>query len=147
MIKSNTLVEDFDVISQYDDSLDKDAPDFEQKWKEYRDGMGEPPLKAGEQPTRFKLRHITSTEHTYLSELAYGGDKGLFIGAAALALVSVKGMVGPDGHPVAVVQEVTKVGPLRLRSADKATLDKFPLEVLLELGAIAMERSTVRPSS
>ncbi len=147
MIKTSTLVENFDVISAYDDAVDKDAPDFDQRWKQHRDGMGDPPIKAGETPTRFKLRHISSTERTYLVEIAQGDDKGLYIGAAALALVGVSGMVDDEGRQIVVAQEVTKVGPLRIRSATKATLDKLPVEVLLELGALAMERSTVRPSS
>ena len=146
-IRANTLVADYEYISQFDEAVDKSAEDFDHKWKLYRDGMAEPPLKAGEKPTFFKLRHVTSSERAYLLELAQGNERGLFLGAAAIGLIGVKGLDGADGKPLQVRQESTTVGTIRLRSATKESLDVLPLEVLLELGGLVMERLTVRPNS
>jgi len=146
MIRANTLVEDFEYVSQYDEAVDKSAEDFDHKWTIYRDGLGDPPIKTGETPTRFKLRHLTATERLYLLELSQGEEHGLYIAAAAIALIGVKGMNGADGKPHVIRQEVTHVGPVRLRHASKESLDAFPMEILLELGGLVVERVTARPS-
>lgn len=146
-IRANTLVDSFDYVSQYDEAIDHDVEEFDHKWKLYRDGMGEPPLKAGAKPTLFKLRHVTSTERVYLMELSHGEERGLYITAAAMALVGVKGLEGADGKKVEIRQESTSVGPVKIRHATKDSLDALPLEVILELGALALERSSVRPNS
>lgn len=146
MIKTNTLVHDYDYVSQFDEAVDKSGEDFEQKWKQYRDGMSEPPLLPGATPTIFKLRHVTSVEHAYLLELRQSDEHGFFVAAAALALVGIKGLAGENGKPVTFRKESTQVGPVRLQHAAKETLDALPIEVLLELGVLAMERVAVRPS-
>jgi hypothetical protein len=146
MLRGNTLVADYEYISQSDEAVDSEAEGFELKWKHYLDGMGEPPLKAGETPTIFKLRHLMPTERAYLAEASNGDERGLFIAAAAIALVGVKGFDGPDGKPLEVKQEVTRAGTVKIRSANKATLDALPVGVLFELGALALERGRVRPS-
>ncbi len=146
-IRTNTLVADYDYVSQFDEAVDRSADDFDHQWKVYRDGLGEPPLKVGESPTRFKLRHVTATERLYLLELSQGDERGLYIAAAAIGLVGAKGLTGQDGKPVTIRQESTNVGTVRIRSATKDSLDALPMEVLLELGGLVMERATVRPSS
>lgn len=146
-IRTNTLVQDFEYVSQFDEAVDKSAEDFEHKWKIYRDGMGEPPLVAGSSPTRFKLRHVTSVERIYLLEIAQGDEHGLYIAAAAMSLVGAKGAADEAGKPYEVKFETSTAGPLKIRHATKASLDALPVEVLLELGSLAMERATARPSS
>ena len=82
----------------------------------------------------------------YLAELAESGERALYIAAASIALVGVKGATDGDGKPVEVRREVTAVGPLKIRHAAKATLDLFPVEVLIELGRLAVERMAPRPN-
>ncbi len=146
MIRANTLVENFEYVSRADEAVDDSVDEFDHKWKLYRDGMAAPPLKAGGKPTLFKLRHLSSTERMYLLELAQGGEQGLYIAAAAIALVGAKPLEGADGKPFEIRQEVTSVGPIKVRHATKDSLDALPVEVLLELGGLVMERATTRPS-
>lgn len=146
MLRSNTLVDDFEYVSRADDAVDTSAEDFEHKWKLYRDGAAEPPLKAGAKPTRFKLRHLTSTERLRLLEMSQGGEHGLYVAAVAFALVGIKDMDAPAGKESEFKQTWEDAGPVRLRHATKETLDAIPVEVLLELGALVMERTTARPS-
>lgn len=145
-IRAHTLVDNYEVICQSDDAVDLDAPDFEMKWKLYRDGAGEPPLKPGAQPTRFHLRHVTNTERVYLLELSHGEEKGLLLATAAMALVGAKGLEDANGKPVEVKREFTEIGPLRIQHASKDTMDVLPVNVLLELGQVALDRMRLRPS-
>jgi hypothetical protein len=146
MIRSHTLVENYDYVSRYDEAVDRDLPDFDEKWRLYLDGAGEPPIKAGEKPTKFQLRHVSSTERIYLYELYQHEEKGLMLAAAAMALVGVTGLDDGSGKPITVKQEHTDVGPLRIRHASKETMDRLPVDVLLELGAVVVERLRLRPS-
>lgn len=146
MIRSHTLVENYEYVSRFDEAVDADVPEFDHKWKLYADGGGEPPLKAGAQPTRFTLRHVTSTERMYLFEMFQGEEKGLMLAAAAMALVSVKGFEDQSGKPIEVSKEFTDVGPVRIQHASKATLDALPVDVLLELGSVVVDRMRLRPS-
>jgi hypothetical protein len=146
MIRSHTLVDNYEYVSRFDEAVDHDVPEFEHKWKLYADGAGEPPLKPGAQPTRFTLRHVTSTERMYLYEMFQGEEKGLMLAAAAMALVGAKGLEDAAGKPIEVSKEFTDIGPLRIQHASKTTLDALPVDVLLELGAVAVERLRLRPS-
>jgi len=146
MIRTNTLVEDYEVISQFDDAVDKSVEDFDHKWKMYRDGMGEAPLKPGEKPTRFKMRHLSSVERAWLLEVAQSEDKGLYVAAVQLALTGVRDALDHEGKPLRVDREATTVGAMRLLTVKKQSLEALPLEVIFELGSLAMERSAPRPS-
>lgn len=155
MIRTNTLVDDFEYVSIHDEAIDAPADGsdpaaieaFQHKWKLYRDGMGDPPLKAGVKPTRFKLRHITSAERIYLMELQSGDEKGVAVAAAAMAIVGASDLADSDGKKIEIRQEATSVGPVKIRHASKESMDALPMEVLLEIGALVMERSTIRPPS
>lgn len=146
MIRSHTLVEPYEYISRFDEAVDSEAADFETKWKLYLDGAAPAPVKAGVEPTRFTLRHVSNVERVYLLELYQGEERGLMLAAAAMALVGVKGFDGPDGKPLQVVKEFTEIGPLRIQHASKETMDRLPVDVLLELGAVAADRMRLRPS-
>ncbi len=146
MLRSHTLVENYDFISQFDDAVEREAPDFEQRWKLYTDGAADCPLKAGAEPTRFQLRHITSSERVYLLELHEGGEHGLMVAAAAMALVGIKNLRDEEGKPLEVKREATEIGPLRILHATKATLDRLPVDVILELGSVVLSRMQLRPS-
>jgi hypothetical protein len=147
-IRSHTLVDKYEYVSRFDEAVDQSVEDFEQAWQRYRDGTAQPPLKLGEEPTRFTLRHVTSTERLYLFEITQAGGErnALYLAAAAVGLVSVKGLTGADGAAIEIRQEVTRAGPLKIRSATKDSLDAIPWEVLMELGSVVLERSAVRPS-
>jgi hypothetical protein len=146
MIRSHTLVDDYQYISRFDEAVDSSLADFEDRWRQYMDGAAEPPLKPGIEPARFTLRHVTNTERVYLLEMAQGDEKGLMIGAASIALVEAKGVEGPDGKPLKVARDFTEYGPHKIQHANKATMDALPVDVLLELGAVAVERMRLRPS-
>jgi hypothetical protein len=147
MIRSNTLVQDYEYISRFDEAVDSGREDFEHAWKLYLDGAGDCPLKAGVEPTRFKLRHITSSERVYLLELHSNGEHGLMVAAAAMALVGAKNLSDGEGKPAQVAREVTEVGPLKIAHATKASVDLLPPDVILELGSVVLDRMRLRPSS
>lgn len=145
-VRAHTLVENYEVVSRFDEAVDADAPEFEHKWKLYRDGAGDLPLKAGVSATRFQMRHVTSTERVYLLELYQGEERGLMLAAAAIALVGAKGLEDASGKPVEVRRAFTDIGPLRIQHASKETMDALPVDVLLELGSVALDRMRPRPS-
>lgn len=164
MSQTNTLVAPFEYICQTDEAVDRpDAGDaaaveaFELAWKHYRDGMGEPPLKADMKPLRIRLRHLTAVEQTYIRETWQGGEgertRGALTATAMMALVSVSGRPGLDGKPIAIKHEVTPWGLVRIRHATAESLSVL-LDALgggdaplLEIGSLVSERSAVRPSS
>lgn len=146
MLRSHTLVADYEFISQFDDAVDRTVDDFEHRWQMYRDGAADCPLIAGVEPTRFTLRHITSTERVYLLELHSGGEHGLMVAAAAMALVGIKGMRDEAGKPLEAKREFTEVGPLRIQHATRETMDRLPVDVILEIGSVVLERMKLRPS-
>lgn len=105
---SNTLVADYEFISQSDDAVDRPPPvpdeapdpedkaavrayeaakkaalDFARAWDLYLDGKGDPPLRQGADPTVFVLRHFGPKERTALMPLASRSQVRLELARAA----------------------------------------------------------------
>lgn len=142
-IRTNTLVDSYELISRYDDAVDVDAPDFEHRWKLYRDGMGEPPLKPGAEPSFIKLRHLSSTERHYLIEKAQEG--GALLAAARFALVGIRGLE-IDGREFRVEFETLSHGGVKFQVAARKSLDLLPETIQIEIGGVVMDRLQPRPS-
>lgn len=146
-IKSHTLVEPYEYVSVHDAAVDSDAPDFEERWRLYLDGAGEPPLKPGAEPVRYQLRHVTNTERGYLMKLGRDADGSAPLAAAAIALVGMSGAKDGEGKPLGVEFDFTQYGLFRIKHASQATLDRLGgLEVLYDIGGAVFHRMSLRPS-
>ena len=60
IIKTATLVEDYDFVYDGDDALDKSCEDFDERYQRFLEtgDMAELPLKQGRSPAIWKLSHI-----------------------------------------------------------------------------------------
>lgn len=162
-LRSHTLVEDYSYICLLDDAVDAPAlpPDadeaatklwgeqmaaFQEKWRLYLDGAGEPPLKPGVEPARFTLRNLSNVERTYLLELQQLGEKGVAISATSIALVAVKGYTGRDGKPIVVTHDVSTYGLHRIRHASEATINAMDIGAVMDIGHSVLQRMRLRPS-
>jgi hypothetical protein len=144
MIKSNTLVADYDCISKDDEAVDRSGDDFEHKWKVARDGLGDYPLLPEAKPTIFRLRHLGPVERAYLESA--GGFHEQLVAAAALALVGVSDLNDSNGEAVEFRREATKFGTQKVLHAHASVLAAIPLRVLGEIGNVVLEKMTLRPS-
>ncbi len=143
-IRPNTLVADYDYISEHDEAVDRSVEDFDLKWKHYRDGMGDPPLIPGSKPTVFRLRHLGSADRMFIG--AANGGHELLLTAAGIALIGVTGLSDEEGKPVVFRKDATKFGPYRITHAHGDIIAAIPMSVLADIGSIAMERAALRPS-
>ena len=144
----NTIVEDYEYISRHDDALDSGNPAFEDKWQKYLDGVGQVPLRDGHAPTKFKMRHIQTSQKAQISEhmSKAAEDNSLWqkacYEAARIALVDCSGLVDVDGSDF----KIKRVRVDGVSKVSEETINKLPYEVLIELGAVAISKMAPRPS-
>lgn len=162
MIRTHTLVDDFEYVSRLDDAVDAPVPPvdpedkdaakaheaalaaFEHKWSLYQDGGGPCPLKGDAQPTYLRLRHLTPSESACVFELGSneGGTAPL---VARFALVGARGLE-VEGKPYEVKFETLRHGGAKFRVASTKSMDVFPPALQFELGHVVMARMRLRPS-
>lgn len=141
----HTLVEPYEYISEKDGAVDHSDPDFENKWRVYLDGKGDPPLRG--EPTRFKLRHLPTPAVRLLSPALTKAseEKEHFVAACYLAgtmaLVGVDNLDGADGKKVSLSFE-KREGVSMLSQVSQETLG---FHLLVELGQIAIARRFANP--
>lgn len=143
--KTNTLVSDFHFVSKQDDAVDASAADFEERWQRYLDGMADPPLKPGETPTTFVLKHLTSTELDAVRDLAVrSGGFASVLAACALGLKAAKNW--EDGKDYAFRRETSRdlITPVEVVVAED--LNKLDGDVRLEIGSRVLAAATPRPN-
>lgn len=58
VLKTATLVDDFEFISSEDPAVDTSGDDFAEVWRRFLEGAGPAPIKEGQEPVIWKLRHI-----------------------------------------------------------------------------------------
>lgn len=136
-----TLNDDYSYISPLDDALDTDAEDFEDQWKRYEDGQGEPPLKQGCKPTIWTLSPIVdATLRAKLTDVVSAdGSRTAAVAWAAHALKSVSGLTDADGKPYRLRFTVDADG---YRSVAREQLNEIGLPVLLDMGLHAAKHSS-----
>jgi hypothetical protein len=172
MSRTNTLVGDYEYVSELDAAVARPTPpaegadaeavkafeaaraEFGRRWRQYLDGMAEPPLLPGSKPIRIKLRHLSDAEREYVHEVLRSGDdesrvRAACFAATMIALVGAEGD-GPDG-PIEVAFETTKWGLIRIRYATEASVQALARAMTRpglqgELGGLIFERMRVRPS-
>lgn len=97
-LNSATLVDDFEYISLTDSALDVDHEDFSDSFEKYKEGMGDPLLKNGEEPTRFTLSPIADAQ--LLSKLRgqheRHGRSAFAREAGAIGIKSISGIDDPE---------------------------------------------------
>ncbi len=143
--KTNTLVGDFEYISVYDDAVDSSGDDFPEKWKRYMDGQAEPPLKTGETPTVFVLKHLSQLEIKRLIEQEERhGKEATAVAACAIGLKSAKNWTDGKAHTFARENDDSWIYPISIVKADE--LAALPQEVVTDLGGRIVMAATPRPN-
>jgi hypothetical protein len=144
---TNTLVKPYEVISQFDPAVDRDAPEFEHKWEMYLDGKDEPPLKPGAKAAVFRLRHLGELERKVLRKYASGGEvtEEFLDAAAALALV---GYVRADGKEVRLKFGTERYALFETPHVNEESIREMDLaqNVLSDIGSVVLRRTYLRPS-
>lgn len=132
-----TLSDDYTHIYSKDPAIDQTLPDYDpEKWGE----TGEAkylPVKPGDEPVRFTLRHLRGRAKAVLTDrLAAEGHAQTFVEAVALALVRIENGQLDDGTPFQV--GFTEDKRDRVRRCDDRTLDLLysvdNAELIIELG-------------
>jgi hypothetical protein len=143
VLRTNTLVEDYQYISKSDDAVDADAADFDEKWRLYQEGKGDPPLKAGKEPTVFTMQHLRSVRDKKLlhSESGKHGAGGALITACLLSLKSADNLRDESGKLVKLEQELND----GVWCCAQESVDLLGLDLVLELGGVALSRMNASP--
>jgi len=145
MIRTNQLVADYEYISQHDEAVDSDAEEFTAKWQRYLDGLEPPPLKKGHKPTVFTLRQLRAPQKAKLSRLFGDDDRRLELCYVAGAMAVVKADEIRDiSNNLIELKHVTEDG---VQMLDSDSLEAIGFEVAVELGSVALTRSSPRPNS
>lgn len=145
MIKdTNTLVETYRYISLADDALDGEAPDFETRWGHYIDGLGEPPVKDGEQPTVFVLRHLSSIERKRVQALKESGGEAMLLEACRLGLVGVENFAGQENYEFK--RESDRRWGCEVSRVTEKEINRLPPLVIDDLGTRIMLAGLPRPN-
>lgn len=146
---TNTIQEPYEYISIEDAAVDSASKGFAEKWRLYRDGKGEAPLKEGKKPAVYTLRHLSAIARTRLAALAKEDAAEASLLAVGIALLGVR---MPDGEEVELRREQRKVGlyPVSVVAEEEferlAPLAPDVIRLLLELGGRVLEVDFPRPS-
>lgn len=143
----NTLVKDYEVISQFDPAVDRDVPEFAHRWEMYLDGKDEPPLKPGATPAKFRLRHLGDLERKVLRKHFSSGEVTEEALDAA-ALLAIVGYTRADGQDVRLKFEKERYALVTTTHLSAASLEEMGLDanVLSDIGSVVLRRTYLRPS-
>jgi hypothetical protein len=146
---TNTLVEDYEFVSQFDPAVDRTAEDFELKWKQHLDGIAEVPLKPNAKPAKFRLRHLDDVDRKILRKMLSAGDgdvtQELLDAAAALAII---GFTDADGKELRLSFSTERYALFEAThvSGDSIRAMKLPDNALTDVGGAVLARTFTRPS-
>lgn len=132
LTKTNTLQEDYELITIHDDDVDREAKNFDAKWQRYVEGKGPPPLKDKASPTRFQFRHHSPEARERIRDLMMRGR-----GFEAMRLscrAALVGVIGPVAGEEVVVRRDFEDG---IEVANREAMEKIPDSVVHEFGAAA----------
>ncbi len=103
IVPSNTLVRDYEFIAPSDPALDRDDPDFENKYRIYTDhgDASVLPLKPAQEPTRFVMRHIVGRVAETLLGLLQECQTDEYKSLAVLFVAAQYGVKGVKNLPTA----------------------------------------------
>lgn len=143
---SNTLVADFEYISVYDDAVDSSGDDFPEKWQRYLDGQAPPPLKPGETPTVWVLKHLTELEKKRLIEQEEKhGHQATALTACAIGIKAVKNWP-EDGKSHTFVRETDNTWIYPISIVKAVELAQLRQEWIDDLGGRIVMASAPRPN-
>lgn len=144
MIRTNQLVADYEYVCKQDDAVDSSGEEFEEKWQRYLDGLEQPPLKPGHKPTVFTLRQLRAPQKAKLSRLFGDDDRRIELcyTACALAVVKAENLMDAEGKYV----ELSHVREGGVEVLDVDSMEIIGFEIAIEIGALALSRSTPRPN-
>ncbi len=149
--KTVTLAEEYQYVSRQDDAVNSDAADFDEKWEQYVDGAGPPPLIPGAVPTKFTLRHLDTVARGKLMKYLARADDDpstryeACVAAFALAVTGVEDCLGPDGKPLKLTFDIDRDGEHPVRVLSAASLKEFELGWVLEVGGFVLSRLNPGP--
>lgn len=143
--KTNTLVADFKYISVFDSAVDSSGEDFAERWQRYLDGMEEPPLKPGETPTVFTLKHLSSLEIKRLIEQEEKhGKEATTVAACAIGLVAAENWTDGKSHTFVREMDTSWIYPVSIVKSEE--MAKLPHEVMTDLGGRIVMAASPRPN-
>lgn len=149
MSETNTLVDPYELISQFDPAVDRGGEDFDQAWRLYLDGQGEPPIKPNAKPAKFRLRHLDDVDRKILRKMLHASGNEptseLFDAAAALALI---GYTDPNGKDIKLSFATERYALFDAShvSADSIRALRLPDNTLTDIGGAVLARTFTRPS-
>jgi len=147
-VNTQTLAGTYEYVVKADPAVDTECDDFEEKWRLYSDGQGSPPLKAGQSPTVFKLRHLRGRDENKMSPyLGRAGTKPEYMQDALYAVARIV-LVGWDnmrdtGGQLVKMRTTTDDDGERVVSLD--SMDLLSFGVIAEIAAVALDRRNGDP--
>ncbi len=145
-----TLVEDYAYICQQDSAVNREDPEFEQKWEQFLDGKAEPPLIPGGKATIFHLRHLnTAAKDMLMPYMSQANEDQAFMTrvisvAFQLGVKSVENYAGADGKPLQV-KLVPDDGLNKVPFMSPESFNEFELDVVMEVGGRVLQRLNPGP--
>ncbi len=152
----NTLVKQFDYICQIDPALDTDTPGFEDLWRQYTEQGNADilPLRAGQQPTVWQLRHVIGkAQELLLGELHAAQEDDSKVMAAMYnccryAVVGARNFVDDKG--VKFPFKTRKCGDTGATMLDDDTMAQLKAthpSLVYDLGSRAVRAMVISPLS
>ena len=104
---TSTLVSDYDCYYSEDPALEKDKEGFQEIWDEYlkTGDSSKVPLKAGQEPTRWRLRHVKGKAKRMLQDIIRKTMVEDIISPTAAYLACQVALVGIENLPDAQGRE------------------------------------------
>lgn len=148
LVTKRPLTEPVEYIYSQDPALDRDAADFAEKWRLYRERGDSSvlPLKPGQKPAVWRLRQLAGKPRRRLRDFlketqsAKGGpsETGLYV-ACQIALAGVSGLRDQDGREVELVPARDDDGFWFVTEESMAMLDQVDDGALImELGLLVV---------
>lgn len=146
---NSALTGTFDYVSETDPAVDTGIENFEEQWDKYRSGeLKEPPLKAGKEPTIWKIRYLRPSHMSKLAPYlikATKQDEWAMPASWAVTAVALSGVDNAKdelGHNVKVMFEKDDDGE---QIVSKEFMEALGFELITEISGVALERRTLSP--
>lgn len=146
-IPTATLVDDFKFISAEDPAVDSSGDDFPEVWKRFLETGQGAPIKEGQEPVIWTLRHISKADVRAAVEDMIG-NKGVGSATAFLCRYSLRSVAGlTDEHGQSVkVPKVRENGFELVASEFMDDLERIRKaggpNLITEIGSWAMQSMT-----
>ena len=102
-VPSNTLVKPFTFVAECDPALDREHPEFKEKYRHYQEqgDQGLLPVRSGQRLAVWELRHLSGRSLTRVLGLMENMYEALYV-AAQYAIVGVQNVSIQEGGDFAI---------------------------------------------